>query len=77
MYYIYNYVGCSLCGAGGVGGVYYIYIYNYVGCSLCGAGGGGFMMIVCKSPESKPKLREVINSNKVSISMEIYGLCRP
>ena len=39
VYYIYNYVGCSLCDAGGVGGVYYI--YNYVGCSLCGAGGVG------------------------------------
>ncbi len=43
----------------------YMCVHVFTGCMFAGAGGGGFIAGLTKSPSSKTKIQEIINSNKV------------
>lgn len=42
------------------------------GCSFAGAGGGGFMTIICKQPQDKYKIQQIIHTNKVLEDFVFY-----
>lgn len=42
------------------------------GCSFAGAGGGGFMTIICKQPQDKYRIQQIIHTNKVLEDFVFY-----